>query len=263
MRILDLHEIGFPGRGELPPLPMVDGRPVCLVCLERPRELKWRPGGYLKGREIYKRRCYRCRRIRGRYSGPDAFGSRDFPCEGHRWTRCSLCPRDPVWEVAPDRLSVLALYRLGMWDNRDSGSGEVLPCGPYDASFYKWQAVEAFGAEPTSLAWREGLTALDADEWAPRLTGRHPLSVWPNWETLAEAEAAGGGSPGGQCACLVTGSLRKAVWCQAAVVARMLVGRGRRQRGGSRSVSVSAAGGPCAGSSVGCRGSCWDRDQPC
>lgn len=196
-RILELREITVVAGRQGLQWPTVEARPACPICLERPRELKWRKGGYPRGREVYKRRRYQCRRVRGRYSGPDVFGSRDFPCEGHLWTRCSLCPRDPVWEVAPDRLSVLSLYRLGVQENRDSRSGEVLPCGPYAASFFKREALEAFGAEATSRAWREGLGALEADEWAARLTGLHPLSVWPQWETLAEAEATAGETPKG------------------------------------------------------------------
>src|SRR5207248_1066933 len=96
-RILDLSEITVvAGRGGLP-WPRVDGRPLCPVCLQSPCEVKWRRGGYGQGQEIYRRTCWGCRRIRRRYSGPDLCGSRDFPCEGHRWTRCSLCPGDPVW----------------------------------------------------------------------------------------------------------------------------------------------------------------------
>ncbi|MEO7573788.1 MAG: hypothetical protein ABIX10_15265 [Acidimicrobiales bacterium] len=79
-----------------------------------------------------------------------------------------------------------------MNDNCDSRSGEVLPCGPFAAAFFKREAVEAFGAEVTARVWQHGLTALDGDEWAARLTGHHPLSIWPQWEILAEAEAAAG-----------------------------------------------------------------------
>jgi hypothetical protein len=207
-RILDLHEITvIGGRQGFPTLPRgtVQGRPACEACRVRPCELKWRKGGYPPGGEVYKSRCYQCRRVRRRYSGPDVLGSRDFPCEGHRWTRCSVCPRDPVWAVAANRLTVLPLYRLGVTAHRESPTGEVRPWGPVAASFRKSEAVDAFGPEATARAWRDGLTAFDADEWAPRLIGHHALNIWPQWEALVEAEAAAGRPPEGGRTAAVSG----------------------------------------------------------
>lgn len=187
-RILEPSEITVvAGRRGLP-WPRVDGRPLCQFCLQSPCEVKWKRGGYAEGQEVFRPRCFSCRRAKRRYSGPDVLGSRPFPCEGHRWTRCSLCPPDPAWEVPANRLSVLPLYRLGLTGNFDPRSGAVVPCALLAAAFFKWEAIEQFGAASTRRAWVSGLTASDADEWAARLTGWNPRNVWTQWEWLAERE---------------------------------------------------------------------------
>lgn len=165
-------------RGQLPAPVDPMGRPVCLSCLENVRERKYGLRGRAEG---YRRWCSTCRKRSARYSGPDVVGSRDFPCERHGWTRCSLCPRDPTWEVAEDRLSVLPLYRLGMGDQ---------PYGKLGTSFFKRHAVELYGASAVQRAWTAGLTAMQADVWATRLVGHLPSEIWPRWDALMDREAA-------------------------------------------------------------------------
>jgi hypothetical protein len=98
--------------------------------------------------------------------------------------------------VPANRLSVLPLYRLGVGFNF-AETGKSHPTGPWAAAFLKREAIAIFGALAVQRAWVEGLTAMEADEWAVGLADWHPQSVWPQWEWLAEREAAAGGAPPG------------------------------------------------------------------
>jgi hypothetical protein len=156
------------------------GRKLCGECHFNRAEFKW------PSRETYRYplRCWSCRKRGARDYGPGRPGSREFPCEGHGWSRCPTCPRDPEQEVAPGLLSVEQLYRLRGYHG-------------YPATFRKRDAIERFGRWAVSEAWRFGLRPWQAEEWAQALAGVTAREVWPEWDSCVEAEGAAGGSPPG------------------------------------------------------------------
>jgi hypothetical protein len=78
-------------------------------------------------------------------------------------------------------LSVEGLYRLQR----------------YPTTFLKRDAVERFGRSAVSQAWRFGLGAWEAEEWAQQLAGLTAREVWDDWDDCVEREEATGGPPPG------------------------------------------------------------------